>query len=306
MKGGDLLLAEAALRALEPDIEEEHFPAPLASFASWKASLALAFSASAGTTRLVRRGQHGPLLVQRPFFPEGGKVCHAYILHPPGGIVAGDALNLEIEVEEGAHALVTAPAASKIYRSDGRVSSQMQTVRVAAGGVMEWLPPEAIFFDGARSHWKTRIELSGNAVFMGWEILCLGRPACGERFRTGFCRQHFELWRDGRPLVLERARLGPGVFEATWGLRGASISAALFATSPALTPGSAPALLQELRGLPVREGTFASASVVSDVLVFRFLGNAVESARILFEQAWRILRPVIAGRPACAPRIWST
>ena len=60
------------------------------------------------------------------------------------------------------------------------------------------------------------------------------------------------------------------------------------------------ALLQELRGLPVRAGALASASVVSGVLVFRFLGNSAEQARILFEQAWRVLRPVIAGRPACS------
>ena len=201
------MLSGPARRALDPNSEGAPFLLPLDNSSSWRASLALAFSASAGTTRLVRRGHIGPLVVQRPFFPEGGQVCHAYILHPPGGLVAGDSLNLDIEVEEGAHALVTAPAATKVYRSDGRLSRQVQAVRAAAGSVIEWLPPETILFNGARSHGETRIELSGDAAFIGWDILCLGRPACDERFRTGSCRQHFELWRDGRPLVLERARL---------------------------------------------------------------------------------------------------
>jgi urease accessory protein len=244
--------------------------------------------------------------VQRPFFPEGSKVCHAYILHPPGGIVPGDALNLDVAVEAGAHALITAPAATKVYRSDGRISHLVQTVRAAEKSTIEWLPPETILFEGARVHLSTRVELSRAASFVGWDILCLGRPACAERFKTGVCHQHFELWRDGQPFVLERTRYDSDIQDAAWGLRGASVTGMLLATSPGLAEESKQALLHRLRELRVREGDLSSATEVGGVLIFRYLGNGAEQARILFEKAWGIFRPVIVGRPACLPRIWST
>lgn len=245
-------------------------------------------------------------MVQRPFFPEGRAVCHTYILHPPGGIVPGDSLSLDIAIEAGAHALITGPAATKVYRSDGRTSRLAQTVRAAAGSAIEWLPQETILFEGARAQLSTRIDLFGSSTFVGWDILCLGRPACGERFGAGACRQHFELWRDGRPMVLERTRYEGSIQNAAWGMRGASVTGTLLASGPALTDETKHALLHGLRGLRVHESELLSASEVSGVLVLRYLGNAVEQARILFEKAWRILRPVILGRPACLPRIWST
>ena len=277
---------------------------------SWKASLALTFTARLGATLLVRRGQHGPLAVQRPFFPEGREVCHAYVLHPPGGIVPGDTLDLDILVEKGAHALVTTPAATKVYTSDGRTSKLAQSLRVEDGAFVEWFPSETILFEGARIDLQTRVQLSGHAGFLGWDILCLGRPACGERFATGWCRQRLELWRDDSPLIVERARYAGAVrdaiHDATWGLRGASVTATLFATPIDLGKDAMAATLGELRELPVTEGELRSATLVRGVLVMRYLGNSVERARILFEKAWHVLRPKLVGRPACLPRIWST
>ncbi len=273
---------------------------------TWNASLALTFAARDGMTTMVRRGHLGPLVVQRPFFPEGPGVCHAYVLHPPGGLVPGDALTLDVDVLDGAHALVTAPAATKIYRSDGRTSRQTQTLRVTGRGVLEWLPGETIVFDGAQARLGTRIDLGADAAFLGWEISCFGRPACGEGFGAGSCRQRFALWRAGRPLVVESACYQGDILDAVWGLQGHPVVATLLATGPDLDEGATGMLLDGLRALPSKPDELLAATVVSGVLVVRFLGNGVESARILLQEAWRLLRPVVARRPACPPRIWST
>ena len=272
----------------------------------WKASLALTFAGRDGGTDMVRRGQVGPLAVQRPFFPEGREVCHVYVLHPPGGIVPGDSLELDVDVKQGAHALVTAPAATKVYRSDGRTSKLKQTLRAAHGAFLEWLPQDTILFNGARIELDTRIDLAGSAACIGWDILCLGRPACGERFDEGFCRQRLEVWREGVPLFIERTRYAGAVHDAAWGLRGACVTATLFAASPALGSDENAVLLAELRALPVKPDELCSTTLVSGVVVMRYLGNSVENARILFEKGWRLVRPVLFGRPACHPRIWST
>jgi urease accessory protein len=164
---------------------------------AWEARLALSFSSRGDSTVLIRRGQRGPLAIQRPFFPEGAKVCHAYVLHPPGGIVPGDSLELDVDIEQGAHALITSPAATKVYRSDGRTSKLKQILRAADGAILEWLPQDTILFNGARIELETRIDLSGSATCIGWDLLCFGRPACGERFDEGACRQRLEVWRAG-------------------------------------------------------------------------------------------------------------
>ena len=84
----------------------------------WHARLSLGFRHDGIATRLVRRSTLGPLQVQRPFYPGGG-VCHVYLLHPPGGIVGGDRLEIDIEADVETRVLLTTPAAGKFYRSAG-------------------------------------------------------------------------------------------------------------------------------------------------------------------------------------------
>ena len=187
----------------------------------WQAALQLGFAAEHGATRLARRAHRGPLVVQRPFAPEGPAVCHVYLLHPPGGLVGGDELAIDVDVDTGAHALVTTPAAGKVYRTNGAPVRQTQRLRVADGGTLEWMPQEAILYDGARATLETRVDLGRNARFFGIDAVCFGLPARRAPFARGCCRQTFELRRDGRPLLIERglydaqdevgtARWGPG------------------------------------------------------------------------------------------------
>jgi urease accessory protein len=270
----------------------------------WEAELALRFVIRDGRTVLGERRHRGPLQVQRVFYPEGTDLCHVYVLHPPGGLVAGDSLDVNARVDAEAHVLMTTPAAGKVYRGNGGpVATQRHTLSVAAGASLEWLPQETIAFDGAAVELATRVELEPGAAFVGWEILCLGRPAAGERFARGRCRQRFELWRAGRPLCLERASIhgGAPVLDAAWGLRGAPVVATLLAVASA--GGFA---LDALRAPAALPGELASATVVGDVLVCRYLGASAERARAHFARVWSLVRPSAIGRPATAPRIWST
>jgi urease accessory protein len=273
---------------------------------TWKAKLALAFVDRGNATTMVRHGQSGPLAVQRPFYPEGRKVCHVYLLHPPGGLVPGDTLALEIAVETGAHALLTMPAATKFYRSDGRIAQQIQHFHVADGAVLEWLPQETILFAGALARLYTRIDLSKSATFIGWDILCFGRPACAERFSNGSCGQHFELWRDGEPLVIDRIQFDHELLEATWGLAGFPVSATLIATAPTLSQSIAETLIDNLRTIGAPTNGHFSVTLLNGVLVGRYLGHRTDEARNIFGNAWQQIRPVLTGREACPPRVWFT
>ena len=286
----------------------------------WQAELRLRFNgaAPAGRTRLVERRHKGPLIVQRPFYPEGNP-CHVYLVHPPGGVVGGDELRIDVQVDAGAHGLITTPAATKFYRCDGRCSSQTQELH-AAGATLEWLPQENIFYRGADVRTATRVQVDAGSRFIGWEINCLGLPARGEHFDAGALRLDLELWRSPSveapapvrsgpfcqqmgtvPIFLDRLRLtGESPARgAPWGLAGQEAVGTLLAT-PATR-----AHVEPIRELLADE-RYAAVSLVDGVLVLRALAPQAEAVRKLFIAAWQRLRPTVIGREAVLPRIWNT
>ena len=266
---------------------------------NWLAKIDLAFQHRDNNTVLSHRLHQGPLAVQKPFYPEGN-TCHIYLLHPPGGVVGGDQLKINIDVANKAHSLVTTPGSGKLYRSAGPEAQIEQHFRVASGGVLEWLPQDTILFNGCKVNMLTRVDLEQQASFIGWEILCLGRPTSGELFTSGYSRQRFELWREGQPLVLERNRFtgGESLLKTSWGLQNFPVAATMLAT-PA-TKEMLEAVREEVKD------TGLSITLLDDVLVCRYLGLQGEYARNVFKQAWTIIRPLLLNKPACPPRIWAT
>jgi urease accessory protein len=269
--------------------------------AGWRARLELGFAPRAGCTVLANKRQCGPLTVQRPFYPEGD-VCHLYLLHPPGGVVGGDRLEIELRVAAGARALVTTPGAAKFYRSAGATAIQRQRLRVADGGLLEWFPQENILFPGAMLRSRTDIELTADARFIGWELHSLGRPVIGERFTSGSADLGFALRRDGRPLQMDRLRvLQQGDLDRASGLRGFPVCGTFVAT------GACARDLDAAReALPERTDFPVGLTLVNDLLIARCLVTAIEPVKRIFSLLWGILRPRLAGRVACPPRIWAT
>ena len=266
----------------------------------WRAELELVFRRSAARTVLGPCRRSGPLTIQRPFHPEGD-CCHLYLLHPPGGVVGGDRLELRATLEPGAKALITTPGAAKLYRSAGAEAAQHQHLAVGAGASLDWLPQENICFAGTRLHSKTRIDLAPGAAFLGWEIHCLGRPACGERFTHGEADLALELYRDCRPVLLDRRRASTETLELPAGLRGHAVTATLLAT-----PAGAESL-EAARGQVCQSGeSIGGATLLDDLLVVRLLGGSTQWAKTILERLWGILRPLVLGRDPCPPRIWAT
>ena len=149
---------------------------------SWHATLALRFHRRDARTLSTNRHQ-GPLRMQKPLYPEGEAICHAVIIHPPGGIAGGDALEVTATVEPGAHALLTTPGATKWYKANGRAASQR--VQLSVSGALEWLPQEAIVFDQADVRSAIDIDLDADAAMIGWDIVALGRRRGGRTIRAG-------------------------------------------------------------------------------------------------------------------------
>ena len=176
------------------------------------------------------------------------------------------------------------------------------SIDARAGSCIEWLPQDTIVFDGALADLETRVELEGDARYLGWEIVCLGRTGSGERYARGECRLRMCIRRDGIPIWLERGRLKAGerVFSSAAGLDGHSVFGVLAAT---MNPGRE--LLSACRSIEARSGA-AAVTALPGIFVARYLGDSSEHARMFFENVWRALRPALADRDAVTPRIWRT
>jgi len=272
----------------------------------WSARLALDLERMQRRTVVTDRRHFGPLCIQKPFQAEDGS-CHVYVLHPPGGLAGGDDVELRVRVGADATALVTMPASTKFYRSAGAASRLVNRLTVAAGGALEWLPPETILFGGANAVLHTEVRLESTAAFIGWEALVLGRPSSGDRFAVGVFEQRFELYVDDRPVLIERLAAGAGgaALEAPWGLDDVGNCASLFAY-PADEDALA-AVRDALAGVAnPRDACRAGATLVDSVLVVRGLAPKTAALRCRLEAAWRALCPILLGRAALAPRIWNT
>jgi urease accessory protein len=231
------------------------------------------------------------------------------LLHPPGGIVGGDTLQLDIDLAEGAHALVTTTGAARFYRSAGEAAQQAVEARIAANARLEWLPLETIVHSGAWAENRMRFTLAPGAEMIGWDVLALGLPAAGERFERGRYTQQIEL-----PGVwLERARLDAAdrrLFDSPLGWNGHAVLATLwFAAGTPLAAGRKGALLDAARQVAAAStlATSAGASAPhAEAVVLRVLAPRVEPAMALVARVWAAWRTLAWALAPCAPRAWRT
>ena len=279
--------------------------APASSPRGWQAELELSFVGGliGGATRttLARRHHFGPLRVQRPFYPDG-PVCNVYVVHPPGGVVGGDRLDLRFNASAGAHALLTTPAAGKFYRSAGPEARQKIDIRLNAAA-LEWLPQETIYYPGAVVRQQTVIRLDAASRYIGWDLGAYGLAARGERFDSGVSHQSLELWRDDRPLLIDRLRLagGGGAFKAAWGLADLPVLGTFIAC-----PASSADVDAARESAARHDDVTLGISLVDGVLIGRVLARQTDAAMRTLMNLWQTLRPRLMQREAVLPRIWAT
>ena len=275
---------------------------------SWKARLELKYWRD-GRQTLAHDTHEGPLRVLQRLYPEGPAVCHHVVLHPPGGVVGGDELQLHATLGEGSHALITTPGATRFYRSEGAVALQRVQLQLAAGARLEWLPMETLAYSGCEARSEVRMALAPDAEMIGWDLLALGLPAAGQPFVRGSFTQQLEL--PGR--WLERGRIAAGddaLLRGPLGWAGCTVlGTAWFATGSAMTPARRDELLGCARdavqgdGLAARAGASAPPSCV---VLLRVLASGVEPAMSLLHRVRAAGRQAAWGLAAEPPRIWRT
>jgi urease accessory protein len=275
---------------------------------TWNATLALDYTHQAGKT-LAHFRHSGPLRILQSLYPEGDAICHNVLVHPPGGLVGGDTLDIDIEAAAGSHGLITTPGASRFYRSEGELALQRTRIRRAAGARLAWLPLEAICYSGCLAENRLTMQLAPGAELMGWDVTALGLPAAGQPFESGSFRQHIEV-----PGVwLERARLDAAdslLLDGPLGMAGRRCIASLFfVTGSKLERNRRQRALDCARDVLQAHALSPSAGATSpdaQVVVVRVLSPVVEPAMALLRQVWQAWRKELWQLAPSTPRLWST
>ncbi len=272
-----------------------------------QARLSLRFAEDDGATRLMDRNHFGPLLVQKPLYPEGREVCQVVIVHPPGGVVGGDEMEIAAKVGPSASAQITTPGAAKWYKGNEHVSRQNIRLEVGTGGMLEWVPQETIFFDNAHVVLDHQVVLEKEASYIGCEILCFGRTASGESFTGGQIMQRISIRRDDKLIWFEQLRLSGGspAMESPLVLAGSTVCATLIAVGKAV-PAAVLDVARAGAGAIANGAGHLGVSQLKPLVVARYLGDSSETARRIMLHIWGVLRPEMLGRQAMVPRLWNT
>ncbi len=205
---------------------------------AWHARLALEFERRGARTVLSARRHDGPLVVQKPLYPEGDEVCHAIIVHPPGGIAGGDELELRADLGAEASALLTTPGAAKWYRSAGALGAPANHFQRGRRGQSRMV---AAGNHCLRRRPRRRASRCRDSVAM--EHLSVGKfsasaaPVRLSASASGEWRSRTTIKRDGKPLWFERACLAGNdrALESPAVLAGEPVVADLLAASDKLT-----------------------------------------------------------------------
>jgi len=276
----------------------------------WRAHLRIDYRRD-GERTIAHDRHEGPLRVLQPLYPEGPGICQHVLVHPPGGLVGGDTLEVVLELGAGSHAVLTTPGATRFYRSAGAPATQQVRARVAEGARLEWLPLETIAYRGCLAHNQLRFELAPGAEMLGWDLLALGLPAAGQGFEgIGFIEQQLEwpgVW-------LERGRIAASdttLRQSPLGLDGQSVLATLWwASGTPMDTARRESLLDSARATfaehPALAGRAGVTALDARLVVARVLADRVEPAFMLWRalrECWRKLGWGLAGE---APRIWRT
>ncbi len=274
---------------------------------TWHASLQLDYTRD-GPRSVAHYLHDGPLRILQSLYPEGGAICHNVLVHPPGGLVGGDTLDIKLSVGPGAHGLVTTPGATRFYRSSGEVARQLVHARLEAGARLEWLPLEALAYNQCRAENKAVFELAPGAELMAWDVTALGLPAADLPFAEGTFAQHLEVpgvWLEQGRIAASDARLMDGPL----GLAGQRCMATLFfVAGEPIARERRDAALECVRELIAAHALRAGAGATSphpQVLVVRVLAPLVEPAMALLKSLRAAWRQQLWQLEAVPPRIWA-
>jgi urease accessory protein len=248
----------------------------------------LAIAHVVGSSAVVGAIAHQPLKLVTAV--PRGPMAWVYATSFGGGLVAGDALDLTVDVGADARLLLATQASTKIYRSDdGRDARQSFRATLAAHALLFNLPEPVTPFSGSRFHQTQSIDADPTAGVCWIDGVTAGRLSRDERWASASYRSRLELRVAGKLRWFDVLSLNGGARPAAQRLHGWGALATVLIGGPPLAELGA-AIAADCAARSVQRGApvLLAASPIAD------WGWALRLVAITQEQLDRDLRRLLA------------
>lgn len=265
--------------------------------------LSLRFERRGAATILSRSRFTLPLQTLTPLALEDG-TAYLMLLNPTGGVLGGDHLVSHIVQDRETRVCLTTPSATRVYRATERPAVIDTRIEVGPGATLEYLPDHVIPHPGAVLHQKLRVDLQPGSRAILLDSFASGRVAAGERWNFQELDLRTEVYRCGRPVLLNRTWIRPQIqqvrqigcmehydYAATLGI---------FADGFADWQGFAACINREWETMPDISGGVSLLS--RDGCLVRFLGVSAWHMNCAAQKLWGLAREAVLGLPRFDPR----
>jgi urease accessory protein len=170
--------------------------------------LKLRFARCGGNTILAQSRFSLPLQALAPLTLADGS-SYLMLLNPTGGVLGGDRLVTEIDLEPGTHVCLSTPSATRVYRTVGEPAILDTVIRVGEGGTLEYFPDHVIPHAGSALRQSLRLSLNRGSRAILFDSMAAGRVAHGERWVFTDIDSRIDVRVSGCPSYINRTTMIP-------------------------------------------------------------------------------------------------
>ena len=231
--------------------------------------------------------------------------CILPILHTAGGLVGGDFLELEANLEKNSKVLLTTSSAQKVYGSvgrskinpDGIFSKQKNLITILDNSHLEYLPQETIIFANGLYDQKFKISMSETSSFLFTDLIRLGRSSSGESIESGVFRSKLEILRNNDLCddweYVDQIELSKPSYEAKSGMDFMPVFGSLiWICEKDFSKSKINDLVENIKKIFNGSENHLSIGILENGISVRFLGSSSQDARKCFFCIWKQIRSV--------------
>ena len=131
-----------------------------------------------------------------------------YLMQLGGGYVENEKFRIAIHIKEGARAIITTQAATKVYKClNGLPSNQRNEIVVEDNSVLEYISDNVILYKEAMFRQDTTINLKSTSTLFYTEGLTSGWSPDGKRFQYSSVQMKLRMFVDGKAMMLDNLKL---------------------------------------------------------------------------------------------------
>lgn len=252
-----------------------------------------------GLSSLTRARSCNPLKLLSP--RTRGPSVWVYSSSFGGGYVAGDSVQITLQVEENSRCFFGTQASTKVYRNPGlNPCRQSLRARINQGALLVLAPDPIQCFAGAQYEQTQSFQLAqgGSLVLVDW--MSAGRAARGERWAFTRFHSRNEVRVEDKPVLLDSLLLDPldGPLCGPQRMGRFNCLGTICIVGEALSP-LASGLFQTVQDIPVVPDAplIVAASPLPNGVILRFASTTLETAGQWIARELSFVRSLLQDDP---------